>query len=118
LEESPDIMQLVLDEMQSRGTYKYETYAPYYVCSYAMHAFNLMNQGRKVYWESKRLPNLRLHIVFVAPPGGMKSYFLSQMGGDDYSIFNNVNYTMNMKSNMNEATFVGSYVQQQNRYVE
>jgi len=118
LEESPDIMQLVLDEMQSRGTYKYETYAPYYVCSYAMHAFNIMNQGRKVYWESKKLPNLRLHIVFVAPPGGMKSYFLSQMGGDDYSIFNNVNYTMNMKSNMNEATFVGSYVQQQNRYVE
>lgn len=114
----PDIMQKTLDELQSRGTLAYETYAPYYVCSYAMHAFNLMNQGRRVYWESKKLPNLRLHIVFVAPPGGMKSYYLQQMGADEHAIFNNTTYSMNAKSNMNEATFVGSYVQQQGRYVE
>jgi len=40
------------------------------------------------------------------------------MGGDEYAIFANANHSMNMKSNMNEATFVGSYVPQQGRYVE
>ena len=60
-----EIMSKVLEELQSREAYKHEIYAPYYVCSYATHCFNLANQKNEIYWESKRLPNMRLHVLFV-----------------------------------------------------
>jgi hypothetical protein len=104
-----DIMNLVMRELQSRGALDYELYAPYYVCSYAMHAFNLMNQERKIYWEYKSIPNMRIHIIFVAPPGGMKTFFLMNMGGGENAVFQNTNYAMNLKSNISEATLVGTY---------
>lgn len=107
---------MCLSELKSRGTLGYETYAPYYICSYAMHGFNLMNQGRQVYWESKAVPNLRLHVIFVAPPGYMKTYYLRQMGLDDYAIFANTDIAMNQKGNINEAALVGSYNQQGSSY--
>lgn len=81
------IYEDIMRELESRRCYKAEVYAPYYVCSHAVHVFNLMNRKREVYWEGKRLPNMRLHIVFVAPPGFMKSYYLGVMGGDSYGIF-------------------------------
>lgn len=110
-------MQLALSELESRGTLGYEVYAPPYICSYAVHAFNIMNQGRKVYWESKALPNMRMHIIFVAPPGYMKTYYLRQMGMDDYSIFGSCKFTMNVKQNIGEAGLVGTYVNQGGRSV-
>ena len=114
----PDVMQLCLDELRDRNCLGYETYAPYYICSYAMHAFNVMNQGRQVYWESKTVPNLRLHVIFVAPPGYMKTYYLRQMGMDEYSLFGSTNFAMNQKGNLNEAALVGTYKQQGGNYVE
>lgn len=123
-------MQMCMDELRDRGTLGYETYAPPYICSYAMHGFNIMNQGRRVYWESKSVPNLRLHVIFVAPPGYMKTYYLRQMGGltsnngaensasDNYALFGNTNIAMNPKSNLNEASLVGTFIQQQGRYIE
>lgn len=80
-------MQKVMTELDSRQAYKREVYAPYYVCSYATHCFNLVNQKNEIYYESKRLPNMRLHCLFVSPAGYMKSYYLGTMGGDKYAIF-------------------------------
>lgn len=82
-----EIMSKVMEELDSREAYKREVYAPYYVCSYATHCFNLANQKNEIYWESKRLPNMRLHVLFVSPAGYMKSYYLGTMGGDKYAIF-------------------------------
>jgi len=82
-----EIMAKVMEELDSREAYKREVYAPYYVCSYATHCFNLANQKNEIYWESKRLPNMRLHVLFVSPAGYMKSYYLGTMGGDKYAIF-------------------------------
>lgn len=113
-----DIMQLIMDDLSDRGTLGYDTYAAPYVCSYAIHAFNLMNQGRKVYWESYAIPNMRLHIIFVAPPGYMKSYYLKTMGLDDYSVFKDCNYDMKMQQNVNEASLVGTYVSRNGNYVK
>jgi hypothetical protein len=115
---NPDVMQMILDNLEQRGTLSYETYAPPYVCSYAIHAFNVMNQGRKVYWESYAIPNMRLHIIFVAPPGYMKSYYLKNMGMDDYSIFGNCNYEMIQCQNVNEASLVGTYTPSHGNYVK
>lgn len=99
----------VMEELNDREVYKYETYAPFYICSYAMHVFNLMNQRRKIYWEAKQLPNMRAHLLFVAPPGWMKSHYLSTMGGDKNAIFRKTGVDMGSESYMTEAGFVGTF---------
>jgi hypothetical protein len=103
-----ETMELVLDELKSRHVYKAETYAPFYVCSAMCHAFNLMNQKHKIYWEAKRLPNMRLHILFVAPAGYMKTFYLSSLGGDDYGIFRNCGLHVGREQSLTEAGFVGT----------
>lgn len=100
----------IMRELDSRQSYKASVYAPYYICSYAVHVFNLMNRQREVYWESKRLPNMRMHVVFVAPPGFMKSYYLGVMGGDAYGIFKNCGTNVGYEQSMSEAGFIGTVV--------
>lgn len=116
-----DILQLTMEELERRNALKREVYAPYYVCSYAMHCFNIMNKSRQIYWEGGEIPNLRLHIIFVAPPGYMKSYYLRQMGGGEHAILNTYNETsgngiqMVYKQNLNEAGLVGTFIHSGNR---
>lgn len=102
------LMDLVMGEMQSRNAYLYETYVPFFVCSYASHAFNLVNQRKQIYWEGKRLPSMRLHLMFVAPPGYMKSYYMNHMGEPDYGIFNGSKIQMGFKQSMSEAGLIGT----------
>jgi len=116
-----DILQLTMEELERRNALKREVYAPYYVCSYAMHCFNIMNKSRQIYWEGGEIPNLRLHIIFVAPPGYMKSYYLRQMGGGEHAILNTYNETLGngiqmvYKQNLNEAGLVGTFIHSGNR---
>ncbi len=105
-----EIMDLVLDELNSRMTYKSEIYAPFYVCSAMTHSFNLMNERREIYWDGKRLPNMRLHLLFVAPPGFMKSYYMDTMGGGRYGIFRNCGIQIGSEQSMTEAGFIGTIV--------
>ena len=102
------IMDIVMNELADRNVYKREVYAPYYVCSYACHEFNLHNQRKKIYWTGKSLPNMRMHCLFVAPPGFMKSYYLENMGGGEYGIFRDVGTKIGYKQSMTEPAFVGS----------
>ena len=102
------IYQLILDELADRQVYKHEVYAPFFISSMTMHMFNLYNQRQQIYWESKRLPNLRAHTLFVAPPGYMKSYYLGTMAGDVYSIFAKSGIIIGKEQYMTEAAFVGT----------
>ena len=104
-----EIMSSIMAELDSRNSYKREVYAPYYVCSFATHVFNLMNQTREVYWEGKKLPNMRLHILFVAPPGFMKTYYMSVMGGDKYSVFAQCGIKMGQEQAITEAGLIGTF---------
>jgi hypothetical protein len=101
-------MDLVMQEMQDRKIYLYETYAPFFICSYAAHAFNLLNQERQIYWEGKRLPSMRMHLMFVAPPGYMKSHYMNNMGEPDYGIFHGSKIQMGFKQSMTEAGLIGT----------
>jgi len=114
---SVDIMDIVLRELESRGMLCHDVYAPFYVASYAMHVFNLMNKERQIYWESKRIPNLRVHLVFIAPPGGMQSYTLSMLGGEGVGVFHNAGIQIVSRQNMNEAALVGTITMQNGRSV-
>ena len=102
------IMDIVMTELQDRNIYLCEKYAPYFVCSYACHEFNLHNQRKKIYWSGKSLPNMRMHCLFVAPPGFMKSHYLENMGGGEYGIFRDVGTKIGYKQSMTEPAFVGS----------
>lgn len=97
-----------MEELKARSVYLCETYAPYYVCSFMTHAFNQMNQRREIYWDSKRVPNMRLHILFVAPAGFMKSFYMGTMGGERFSIFRNCGTPIGFEQSMTEAAFVGT----------
>lgn len=106
-----EIMEMVLEEMKSRKAYLYDIYTPYYVCSYAMHCFNLLNLESKIYWQSKRLPNMRLHLMFIAPPGYMKSYYMDNMGADDTcGIFANTQIKLGVEQAVTEAGLIGTFI--------
>jgi hypothetical protein len=103
------IYDMVMEEMHSRKAYKYETYVPFYTISYAVHAFNLMNNKRKIYYEGKKILNSRLPILFVSPAGFMKSYYLTNMAGDpDVGVFNNSGFKVGYEQSMTEAGLVGT----------
>jgi len=102
------LMDLALEEMHSRKAYLADTYTPFFVCSYAAHAFNLINQRNKIYWEGKRLPSMRLHLMFVAPPGYMKSYYMNNMGDSECGIFGGSKIQIGYKQSMSEAGLIGT----------
>ena len=108
-----------MNELGRRKVLRKELYAPYYVCSFAIHCFNLMNQKKKIYWEGGEVPSLRLHIIFVAPPGYMKSYYLKQMGGGDHALLrtyvedeNENGINMIYAQNLNESGLVGTWMKE------
>jgi hypothetical protein len=106
-----EIMELVLEEMKSRKAYLYDIYTPYFVCSYAMHCFNLLNLENKIYWQSKRIPNMRLHLMFIAPPGYMKSYYMDNMGADETcGIFANTRIKLGVEQAVTEAGLIGTFI--------
>jgi len=97
----------IIDELRSRSVYRCETYAPYFIASMATHLFNLYNREKRVYYEAGRVPSLRAHILFVAPPGGMKSFYLEQFLRDEYSILRDTGIPFGFEKKMTEAGFVG-----------
>lgn len=99
-----------MTELADREAYKRELYAPFFICSYAVHAFNLMNQRREVYFAGKQLPNMRCHILFVAPPGYMKTWYLQTMAADPNAIFYGTDVQIASEQSMTEAGFVGTIV--------
>lgn len=102
------IYEPILEEFKSRRAYKYEEFAPFYICSFACHVFNLYNKKREVYYEAKEVPSLRMHILFVAPPGWSKSFYLKQFLQGKYAIFTNCGIDVGFEQTLTEAGFVGT----------
>lgn len=109
------IYDLIMDELKDRRVYKYQTYAPFYIASFVAHRFNLMNQNKKIYYEAKTVPNMRLHLLFNAPPGQMKTFYLNLFGGRDNSILMNTGTEIVHRQSLNEASFIGTQPQQGQR---
>jgi len=98
----------VMEELDTRGVYKRELYAPFFISSWAQHQFNLMNQTRKIYYINGLLPNDRLHILFVSPAGFMKTFYLRTMAGDDLGIFRGCGSPVGFEQQMTPQSFTGS----------
>jgi hypothetical protein len=104
------LYEMIMEELASRQAYQYEVYAPYYVSSFAVHAFNLMNQKREIYFVGKQLPNMRLHLLFISPSGFMKTYFGDTMIRDPNAIFHKTAVQVASEQTLTEAGFVGTII--------
>jgi len=96
-------------ELKRRKIEDIDTYAPYYIISYACHCFNLINLKEKIYYEGGGIPNMRLHLVNIGAPGTGKSYMMKQMGHADYGIFAGTSKKFQFEGNMSESGLSGSF---------
>lgn len=104
-----DLINLTINEMKARGDFHGHTYSPFYAASYALHAFNLLNFEKKLYYESKQIPNMRLHLLFVGPPMSSKTYYLEHMSQSENALFSDTGFEMAAKGTLTEAGLCGTY---------
>ena len=103
------VLDTIMGELHDRKAYLADTYAPYYVYSYGVHAFNLHNQRCKLYSEGGQLPNMRLSILFVAPSGFMKTYYRRQMVDRTSGIFTGCKVQLGYEQELSGAGLVGTF---------
>jgi len=85
-----------------------EDFVPYFFVSYACHCFNLMNRRRAIYYEHGRLPDMRCHLLFVAPPGFSKSFFMRHCFDPDFGILWTKTVPTVFQGSCTEAGWTGS----------
>jgi len=106
------IYNLLMQEMSDRHLYLYETYGPFYICSYAVHHFNLANrledpvtkQSLASYWIGGKVPDARSSLLMIAPSGYMKTTYFDTME----DIVGQAGAKMVHKTTMSEAAFIGT----------
>ena len=103
-----DLYELIIQELEARGCAYVRDFAPFYICSAGAHIFNLMNKRRYVYVEAGRVVDTRVHILFVAPPGFSKTYWLEQFLRGEQAIFYNSGIDIGFEGTLTEAGFVGT----------
>jgi hypothetical protein len=72
-----DLTAETLDYFKSLHIVRVDEFVPYYHAAFGCHVLNLMNRRREhpLYARTGSIPDLRLNIFFVGPPGFSKSYF-------------------------------------------
>lgn len=103
-----DIYQLIQDELIFAGCCHVDRFPPFYSCSIGAHLLNVLNQKTHLYFEARRIPNLRLHVLFVAPPGGEKTFWQEQYLRGTQALLLDSGVDIAMKGMMTEAGFVGT----------
>ena len=68
------------DYLKSIGVIYVDKFVPYILCSLAAHVANLRNKmadnkGHLFYGVAGGMPDLRLHLLTIAPPGFSKTFF-------------------------------------------
>lgn len=103
----------VIKELKRRNVQDADKFGPYFTISFACHAFNLMNEeslkkGGAIYMSSGQLPNMRLHLLFMAPPGTGKTFFMRQFGNDNSGILKHTTHQLHSEGSMTEAGLIGT----------
>ena len=102
------IYKEALNILTKRGVKFVEKFTPKLLCSYATHIANLENHERKFYLEHDRVPDLRLHIMLVAPPGFYKSTCMKQLMHPDYGLLYTNDVPMRFEGFSTESGMIGS----------
>jgi len=96
-----------LNLLKQRGIQFVDEFIPYYLASFGCHMFNLANQAHKFYHYFDVLPDMRLHVIMVAPPGFSKSFFLKHLLHKDYGLLANIGIPVTFEGRMTEAGWTG-----------
>ena len=99
---------MILDELERREVAFVHMFAPYFICSVGAHIFNLRNKGDPVKIAHARAPDMRLHLMFVTPPGFGRSFFMRQFI-DEWGVIGDA-VPSTFESYMTQAGFVGTHV--------
>jgi len=103
-----DLYTAIIQELTDRGSAYVDDMCPYYISSIGCHLLNLVNQSLQFYVESGRPIDTRLHILFVAPPGFSKSFWLSQFLRGAEGILTKSGIEVLMEATLSGAGFVGT----------
>lgn len=105
-----DLYKEIILELENRKIADARNIGPFYISSMATHQLNITNQTKRIYTEGGLPANLRQHILYVAPPGFGKSYYIKQfLEHEDYSVLKGVqSFPSFFEGSMTEAGLVGS----------
>ena len=102
------IYDLVLKEFDYRKCAHVDIYPKHFVCSLGAHIFNLVNQEIETLIMSSIPVDTRQHVMFVAPPGFSKTFWMEQFVRGSWSILHNTDVQHGFEGSTTEAGFVGS----------
>ena len=103
-----DVYDMILRELHAAECCHVDRFPPFYNCSIGAHLLNIHNKKQHVYFVGRRIEDLRNHIMFVAPPGGEKTFWQEQYLRGAQALLKNTEVDHVMKGAMTEAGFVGT----------
>ena len=102
------IYDLILEELSERKVVYYRTFAPFYIISLGAHIMNLRQMTDPILFEHGEPSNTRVHLLFVAPPGYGKSFWLFQFMHHQMGFLQGTGIDHTFESSMTAAGFVGT----------
>jgi len=102
------LMDSAMEYLNARKIAFADRFMPYYIASSACHIMNLENKSRQFYLESGTLPDLRVQMFLVSPPGFMKSFFLKILLQTPTSLLGGTVVKTAYQGSLSEAGFVGT----------
>jgi len=103
-----NIYKMIIKEFENRNAADYNKFPPYFISSLGCHFFNMINQQKNIYTEAGLTVNTRLHIIFVAPQGQQKSFWLKQFLETENSIVKGTTIKTDFELRMSEAGYLGT----------
>jgi len=85
-----------------------DRFMPFFFCSAAAHEFNKYNQDYEIWLSHGKVVNTRLHILFVSPPGFMKTFASEILIYGPKTIFGDSAVPCDYQGSMTEASFTGT----------
>jgi len=70
--------------------------------------FNLMNKRRYIWVRTGGVPDTRLHVLMIAPPGFCKTFWQEQFIQEDHAIFRNSGIEVGYMQQTTAAGFIGT----------
>lgn len=79
-----NLIDMIDGHLRDRKILYVPQFVPYFIASFGAHIFNLINKQKGIFFEHGRIPDLRMHVLFVAPPGFFKSMLMKNLVHPDY----------------------------------
>ena len=103
-----NLFDMVLEEFEYRKCAHTDIYPAHFTCSLGAHIFNLVNQEIEIISSNSIPIDTRIHIMFVAPPGFSKTFWLEQYLRGAWSLLEDTSIMHGFEGSTTEAGFVGS----------